>query len=530
MELKSGSLTPNSKYDKLLHTFTENKNKIWSDWLDFDKNFDKPGKQGLVGLLKLKEDEDFKYVFKISQYINYLVEHESIVMGGLNDLSFCPHFCKFIGNINCEVDPESRKTGNPFNKEAKYSIEKSVLLCEYIDKSYKFCNYIKAKDKISENILYSVVKQVLLAISIAQTKKNFCHYDLHSNNIMIKKCNKDVVFLYVLDEENQFCVPTFGYYPIIIDFGFSYIKDMDDNPLWPSLGHTNIGFMSDRFDWVADPKLFLVTVSDEIKEIRGSNKSKKFRKMVKNIFSALDIDFKSGWDKNNDKSVSDQVLKILRRESDKSYLFKDYDHYCIDILQSLIILPLEKQDYDDIKISFSTFLKEWKKIENKISSHFYNLYILKSMVDVARVVHPYYLDKETREYAVKEFKIGLLEIINKVSNFCNIKDIHYEKMLCALLTFSKSLEGIFYDIMNQEMNEKEKKYNKLPVSSIEQIYGSVELNIKDEYVYNENTNVFIINSHKGTYDLYKIPEKFLENVNKLHPISRGTYIYDLYKL
>ena len=25
-----------------------------------------------------------------------------------------------------------------------------------------------------------------------------------------------------MDNDNQFCVPTFGYYPVIIDFGFSY--------------------------------------------------------------------------------------------------------------------------------------------------------------------------------------------------------------------------------------------------------------------------------------------------------------------
>ena len=62
----------------------------------------------------------------------------------------------------------------------------------------------------------------------------------------------------------QHYIPTNGHYPVIIDFGFSYINDMKDGPLWPSMAHTCVGFMSDRFDWVADPKLFLVTVSGEI--------------------------------------------------------------------------------------------------------------------------------------------------------------------------------------------------------------------------------------------------------------------------
>ena len=102
-----------------------------------------------------------------------------------------------------------------------------MLLLEYIEKSSKFCNYISS-DKVSEDVLFSIIKQTLMGINIAQKYKKFSHYDLHSNNIMIKKCNKNLVFVYKLDEDNQFCVPTFGYYPIIIDFGFSYIENMND--------------------------------------------------------------------------------------------------------------------------------------------------------------------------------------------------------------------------------------------------------------------------------------------------------------
>jgi hypothetical protein len=97
---------------------------------------------------------------------------------------------------------------------------------------------------------------------------------------MIKKCDKNLSFLYVIDDENQFLVPSLGYYPIIIDYGFSYIENMDNGPLWASLAHTNVGFMCDRFDPIADPKLFLVTVSFEIKNKRNSKKSKLFRKII----------------------------------------------------------------------------------------------------------------------------------------------------------------------------------------------------------------------------------------------------------
>ena len=135
----------------------------------FEKNI-KPGKQGFVGILKKKEK---RYVFKISQYINYLIRHESSVMKGLNDISnYCPHFCKYIETITEKIDPKIKSQGNPFKIDYKYPIKKDIMLCELIEKSTKFYNYIKATDKIDEKILYSIIKQVLLAICIAQKKRN----------------------------------------------------------------------------------------------------------------------------------------------------------------------------------------------------------------------------------------------------------------------------------------------------------------------------------------------------------------------
>ena len=234
-------------FSNLVNYYKKNKDKKFHEWLSFDQTFNKPGKQGLVGLLNpIKGDVENKFVFKISQYINYLVQHEYTVMKGLNEIApYCPHFCKVVGTILCDVDPQCRKSGNPFNITSKYPIEKEVLLTEYVNESSKLSNYIRSK-KIHENILYSAIKQVLMGIAIAQKKKQFSHYDLHSYNIMMKKCDENVVFLYVLDEDNQFCIPTHGHYPVIIDFGFSYINNLENGPAWPSMAHTDVGFMSDR--------------------------------------------------------------------------------------------------------------------------------------------------------------------------------------------------------------------------------------------------------------------------------------------
>lgn len=529
------------EFTKLVSYFKENSSKPWTEWLDFKETFDRPGKQGLVGLFKLKNNENDSqntdpnnnkhYIFKISQYINYLIHHELVVMNGLNDLApYCIHFCKSIGSITCDVDPKSRKSGNPFEKSSEYTIEKEVLLCEYIEKSYKLYNYIRAIERIEEDIIYSSVKQVLLAIAIAQNVKRFSHYDLHSFNIMMRKCDKNLVFLYVLDEENQFAVPTLGYYPTIIDFGFSYISDMDDGPLWTSLSHTDVGFMSDRFDWVADPKLFLVSVSHEMRQKRKTKKSKIFRNVVKNIFAPLTIDFECGWDDKFDKGALDYVMELLEKYNTESKLFYDYEHYCFDIIQSLIILPLEKQNYSNIGKYYKIFLTEWIKIENEIGSPFYNLYILKGIVDAARHNRSDYYSEERRQIAISTFTNMLHDRINKVSKFCLPKKIHYEKLLCSLLVLSRCIEGKLYEVINNQMAKKQKEYDKLPLTSTEQIYAAIESNIPDTYTYSKNTTVCVMNVVAKTYDVFNLPDECVNTVNKLHSLVRGTYLYDIYKI
>jgi len=312
---KVTNLNEESGFNDLLEYYDQNKHKEWHKWLRITEIFPHPGKQGLVGIMKSKK-HDVSYVFKVSQYVNYLVQHELTVMRALNDLGpFCPHFCKGIGGVLADVDPKARKDGNPFEITTKYPIEKEVLLMERLDNTTKLYNYIRSS-RIPDNVLHSAIKQTLIATAIAQKKKKFTHYDLHSNNIMMKKCSKDLVFLYVLDDDNQYCVPTYGHYPVIIDFGFSYANSMEDNPVWPSLGHTNYGFMSDRFDPIADPKLFLVTVSGELVEKRPNKTNRKLKNIVKNMFAPLSIDWQSGWDKGKNgkkmKPASDYVLRMLQ--------------------------------------------------------------------------------------------------------------------------------------------------------------------------------------------------------------------------
>lgn len=521
------SLNEKSGFNKLLAYYNSNKDKDWKEWLVVEKIFPRPGKQGLVGLMSAKDDPTIIFVFKISQYINHLVQHEFTVIQSLDPLSdFCPHYCRAIGTIVCQIDPYKRKDGNPFICESKYPIDKEVLLLEYLDHTYKFNNYINSP-KVPEHTLISTIKQTLLAVSIAQQKTKLTHYDLHSNNIMMKRCSKDLVFLYILNTDFQFCVPTYGSYPVIIDYGFSYSSSLDNGPMWATLNHTDVGFMSDRFDPFADPKLFLVTVADEIHETRKSKNSRKLLNIVKNNYSPLKIDWQSGWDTDNRKCATDYLLDILALHNSGSKTFKEQEYYCIDLLQTLIVLPIESQNYTNIGTPFRTFTQEFTKIENEISSPFYCLYILKNIVDTARTVRAEYIKQDTREQAVTYFRLSIYECIDSVVKYCKPKDVHFEKMLCSLLCLSKCMEGVLHDAMTIRMAKKEKMYRKVPLQTPEELCTVIDINIEDGYVFNEKTNIIAVDCTKNSCYPVEINEEQRAVLNSYKSISRGIELYKI---
>lgn len=477
-------------YDKLVHVYNENKNKPWEEWLYVENVFPRPGKQGFVGILKTVK-EKAKFVFKVPRYINYLTEHEFEIMNALNDLSFCNHFCRCIGIINAMIDPTKQKGENPFDK-CKKPIEKSVLLMEFLDKSFKFYNFISSKTS-SENEIFSVLRQVLLAITIAQNKKKFTHYDLHSNNVMISKCNVNTVYLYIIDEDNQFLVPTFGFHSTIIDFGFSYCDGLNGKPLNCSLNFTDSGFMSDRFDTFSDMKLFLVSVTDELHDLKKTKNTKKLLNIVKNNFQYLKIDWEAGWDKDTSKCVNDHVLNILHSINKSSKLFQEHEYYCMDILLSTITLPLKNRKYDNIGINYNSFLKEFLKIEEQISSPFYCLYILKCIVDATKSVCIDYENKELRKIALDYFRTSILEKIDSIASYFNSKKIDFEILLCSLLCLSKNIEALLYNFMLHREKKKNKAYSNLFLKTPIEMLTAIELCVPLDYELNKETIIVEIN-------------------------------------
>jgi hypothetical protein len=226
-------------------------------------------------------------------------------------------------------------------------------------------------------------------------------------------------------------------------------------------------------------------------------------------------------------SAAFHVSEILATKTVSS-LFNDYNEYCVDIIQTLITLPLQSQEYKNIHTSYEAFLREFSKIENEIGTSFYCLYILKGLVDVARIIRADYVQRESRQHAVDYFRSATYEILDSISKYNRPKDIQFETMLCSLYCLSRCIEGILYHASHKRSREKEKQYQQLPLKTIEEMYAIIDINIEDDYIFNDHTTVIVLDAWEEHSDILELQKEEWENMNTLSSISKGSELYKIY--
>jgi hypothetical protein len=526
------SLLFNEQTENDMEFFSENLDqskeyKTLPDFLEFHSSFPRSGKQGILGLLT-NVDTNKKYVYKISQNLNFLVDQEHSVMDGLNRIrEYCPHFCKTFGKFKTKIVQNYREEDNPFDVEDREdTVLSDVLLMENIDNGRKFYRYIK-NDQFTEDMAMSIVKQTLLADIVAGEHLQFTHYDIHSNNVLVKKCPANSVFLYILDENRTYLVPTYGYYPIIIDFGFSFNKNCEERPMYGALAHTDIGFIPSVYDQHSDAKLFLTSVSSEMKKYKKSEVSNVFRDLITNIYKKCNVDLECGWDTREDEiSISDQLLKKMNNQFRRSKFFKKQGHHIVDLLQTLVDLPLTNRKTDDnIEDLSGLLVTEFLKIEKDISEDFYNMYIMKNIVEAAALYKNDYLTREKRSEAVYRFKNHVLKSIDEVVKFCNPK-INWEKLLCCLLCMSKCIENFCHDRLKKLLSVKKADYNKMLLKNTSEIYEAIEANVPSHFYFEDTTDLYVWDCvQKKSYKM-KIHPDMVDKLNRTHPFERGTVLYE----
>jgi serine/threonine protein kinase len=499
------------------------------------------GKQGKTGLLMYNESstdlseegggEGQLYVYKISTYMNFLVDHEATVMDGFSELHpACPNFCRLFKKIKYPVHPNFREDSQDPFEAFKKPIWMDVLLTEYIQDSICLLDLIEDKSVPIEHII-CCVKQVVLAVSLAQRHNRFVHYDLHAVNILLEKCDPHMVLVYKFDEDNIFCVPTNGYLSKIIDFGFSRSDYLNEKPMYCSLAFTDAGYMAPAYDAFADAKILLSSVAQDFKEIRGGcSEGRKFKHIVRNLFMELPIDWESGWDVRDVQPISDELLEYIENDNEQSTLFAKYPHYCIDMLQSLIILPLQdgESDWKEFRKAYCIFVNEFIKIEYEINNSFYALYVLKFLIEKARAYYEPYIAAENKQEIAQLFSRDVFGCVNEIAKFCHLKTVNFEVILCSIYIIKANLEYKLFNKLDKLLRIKHKEYSKLQVANLEQIYPILDVNFEWTYQFTPDTLITIYDfPEKCNYSM-KLVEDECVYMNSAHQLSKGMALLDIY--
>lgn len=290
--------------------------------------FETKGVQGIAGILEHR-DTKTQVVFKLSIEIDRTIEHENQVTLELNKIrDFCPNF---VGNLGCIELPISRTyiyqntpedtdyelsetSGSEDEESEKEDIEEcklfmedkeflptNLLLLEYVS-PHSFDDFCKYADKA---LLNSLILGILCGLGIAQKHLNFTHYDLHIDNILIKECEPEAVFMYKIDG-NSFVVPTFGFFPVIIDMGLSYCNALNGGTTKTPVEHYDKGLQSTMFDKFNDIHHFLISAlyAVEYEEEEFYYLSTKLLYFFRNV----PVLRKKGW-----KTLPNNILKLSMR-------------------------------------------------------------------------------------------------------------------------------------------------------------------------------------------------------------------------
>lgn len=394
------------------------------DDVSFDTFLSNGGRNGKVFLVKVR-GVDTRVVCKISRIIDFSIPHEYAVMEKLAELQ-CPNFTVPYATLSIPVDCNYRRKLNPFIISSKmYPINADVLLMEYVD-GISLENFSKTN---SIKMTAALTRQVILAVCMAQERTGFTHYDLHPGNVIVRKTDLKQVQYTVSGE--TYTVQTNGFLAVIIDYGLSYIDGLE----WQTsaLFYTDVGVYSNRSRPFYDIRRLLVGVQND-------TGNKRLSKFVKSVYGKNDIDWKHGWDvTDTDCAINHIVSKCYDRRTAVSRVFGEYGPVCVALVQALIKHPMT--NVCGVRGAYNVLETEFAKVENVIGSCFYNIYILKNMIVSARSVLDQYITDSKRESAVQTFRRDIVAVVDTISKFAQMRDVNWERLLCALYAFAAYMDG-----------------------------------------------------------------------------------------
>jgi len=460
------------------------------DHFEFVKQFPYEGAQGKVGILKHKKTGEL-VIYKTSLKVDYGIRHENFIFETLRGIrQWCPNFSEGYGMVKTPVSYSDTRKHDPFTKEEGAKVYMDVLLSEYIPGSKGLTERISS---FSTRRLFSVIRQILTAIELGYRKYGLVHYDLHSDNILVVECPENAIFLYNLGDR-QVCVPTHGVVPVIIDYGYSFVKG-SKAPIYMNMGFTDAGYLACVADPFYDARIFLINVADEM-NTKDSHKYGKFYADVKETYKGLSYHPTKGWDDYGQYSAAEMVQYTIEELEKKYHISEEINNFSstyTQMFQSLVCLPLTDKKNGNFRPFYLNVAREFSKFEGTVRTSFSRKFLMHNIIDVARKHRQlYYTNKED---ALRQFRRDLSEQIALSFKFYSPPaDAEYDVLLGNLYDMADCIETIYFRVMQKAITERKERYAKTLLRKNMDIHDLIEAKYTTEYFLEEDSLVYVWDS------------------------------------
>jgi hypothetical protein len=510
----------------------------------------KPGKQGMVGIVHDKSNK-MSRVYKFSSLLNMNGTHEFNVIKSLLPLAtVCPYFPTHCELVYHELNSEYEEHENPYELKTKHKLFADICISEYMTDSKKYTLFIEHEKEVNDSIIISLLKQTLIGILVAYKHNNFTHYDLHSENILVQKCPyNDVYVWYDTKMKIPYVVPSLGYIPRIIDYGFSYSDIVKGGSHTSPLDFMKEGYMSFRSDKFADFRILLTSMMEEMYHSRRYNDLYIIqKKIVKKLFKKTNIDWGSGWLKDVKACAVKYIFEMCLTCKFKDAIFEsptvdEHFYALLDLVQLLIPVPITedpfpdksmKQVFDEFLIGIREFVKHFYKLEGLFEFNTHRedeyepnttmgLYIIRASIDGVLETRSEYNGPGKSADAVRKFKNKLFDVIRRANTVYQVPKINYEKYMVSFYVMANALQSLLFREIYYREQYIQAQYHKMPVENSNEIFNILDYYMKVPYHYCKETRIILMDDVNMCAKIYTLNEDECFDLNSSDDVAAKLY-------
>jgi hypothetical protein len=383
--------------------------------------------QGFVGLICSKQYPSMKAFYKISRFEDQLVEREYHAMSTLTTKygSVLPFFPRVYTIVV-----------HRYELNGKYAY-KSMLISEYIPSLCSLSHFVERQG--DPDLTIHLARQVFLTISVLR-EMQISHYDLHTDNILVRKCPSNLVLKYG-DKD----MPTCGYVAVIVDFGFCFAPALQTpRKFIHTLEVADKGYLTDRFSEYADYTRFCHSLAKDIGRRSASVRMRLIKKTLLKLFSGCKVDPKTGWDVLDTSSIYLQFFTLVERKCPTTgILFKQGHDWVAALEPGFECGGLEIEiPYRDI----DAFFKEWSAVEERVTSCELLLYFFSRLVHHVLTLN-----------SVHEVKSAFIDDFCAIVSFF-VPGLNYELLVTSLRRMVKGAATFSFRRMQELEREYKERY------------------------------------------------------------------------